>query len=40
MPTREAALAELEKVFAMIAEEHREKGTALPTGTTDKNLRI
>ncbi len=35
MPTREAALAELSKVFAMIAEEYREKGLALPADTTE-----
>jgi predicted RNase H-like HicB family nuclease len=35
MPTREAALAELTKVFEMIAEEYREKGTALPADTTE-----
>ncbi|HUU13825.1 MAG TPA: type II toxin-antitoxin system HicB family antitoxin [Terriglobia bacterium] len=40
MSTRESALAELANVFEMIAEEYREKGTSLPTGTTDKNLRI
>ena len=33
-PTREEALAELEKVFEMIAEEYREKGLPLPTETT------
>lgn len=30
MHTREEALAELGKVFAMIAEEYREKGLPLP----------
>lgn len=35
MPTREAALAELTKVFEMIAEEYREKGLALPADTTE-----
>lgn len=35
MPTREAALAELGKVFDMIAEEYREKATALPADTTE-----
>ncbi len=30
MPTREEALAELTRVFQMIAEEYREKGLALP----------
>jgi len=32
--TREAALAELSNVFAMIQEEYREKGLALPSDTT------
>ena len=35
MDTREAALAELSKVFALIAEEYREKGLALPSDTTE-----
>lgn len=35
MPSREAALAELTKVFAMIAEEYREKGIPLPADTTE-----
>ena len=35
MPTREEALAELVKVFKMIAEEYREKGTPLPADTTE-----
>lgn len=35
MPTREEALAELGKVFAMIAEEYREKGLPLPADTTE-----
>lgn len=35
MPTREAALAELSKVFEMISREYREKGTALPADTTE-----
>jgi predicted RNase H-like HicB family nuclease len=35
METREAALAELTNVFAMIAEEYREKGIALPADTTE-----
>jgi predicted RNase H-like HicB family nuclease len=35
MPTREAALAELEKVFDMIAQEYREKGISLPSDTTE-----
>lgn len=35
MPTREAALRELSKVFDMIAEEYREKGLTLPADTTE-----
>ena len=35
MDTREAALAELNEVFALIAEEYREKGLALPADTTE-----
>jgi predicted RNase H-like HicB family nuclease len=35
MPTREAALAELNQVFAMIAEEYQEKGIPLPADTTE-----
>ncbi len=35
METRETALAELTKVFQMIAEEYREKGKSLPTDTTE-----
>jgi predicted RNase H-like HicB family nuclease len=35
MDTREAALAELNQVFAMIAEEYRQKGLALPSDTTE-----
>ena len=35
MDTRESALAELERVFALIAEEHRERGQALPKDTTE-----
>ncbi len=35
MPTRQEALAELGKVFAMIAEEYREKGLPLPADTTE-----
>ncbi len=35
MPTREEALAELEKVFQMIAEEYRGKGQPLPADTTE-----
>jgi predicted RNase H-like HicB family nuclease len=33
--TREAALAELSKVFALLAEEYREKGLTLPRDTTE-----
>jgi predicted RNase H-like HicB family nuclease len=35
MPTREEALAELNRVFEMIAEEYREKGLPLPADTTE-----
>jgi len=35
MPTREEALAELSRVFEMIAEEFREKGLPLPADTTE-----
>ena len=35
MDTREAALAELTQVFAMIAEEYHEKGLELPADTTE-----
>ena len=35
MDTREAALTELERVFALIAEEHRERGQVLPKDTTE-----
>ncbi len=35
MPSREEALAELNAVFAMIAEEYREKGSPLPLDTTE-----
>jgi predicted RNase H-like HicB family nuclease len=35
MPTREAALAELHDVFAMIAAEYAERGEALPADTTE-----
>jgi predicted RNase H-like HicB family nuclease len=35
MATREAALAELQNVFEMIAAEYREKGLALPVDTTE-----
>lgn len=35
MPTREEALAELTRVFEMIAEEYREKGMPLPADNTE-----
>jgi predicted RNase H-like HicB family nuclease len=35
MPTREEALAELGRVFAMIAEEYRERSISLPVDTTE-----
>ena len=35
MPTKEEALAELGKVFAMIANEYREKGRSLPADKTE-----
>jgi len=35
METREGALAELNKVFAMIAEEFLQKGLSLPADTTE-----
>lgn len=35
MPTREEALAELDEVFKMLAEEYREKGIPLPADTTE-----
>ena len=35
MPTREEALAELDSVFAMIAEEYRERSISLPVDTTE-----
>ena len=35
MDTREEALAELARVFDMIAEEYREKGLSLPKDTTE-----
>lgn len=35
MPTREAALAELSRVFDMIAEEYRERCVPLPSDTTE-----
>jgi predicted RNase H-like HicB family nuclease len=34
MSTREAALAELEQVFEMVASEYRDKGLSLPADTT------
>ena len=35
MMTREDALTELERVFEMIAAEHRDRGVALPADTTE-----
>ncbi len=35
MPTREEALAEVARVFEMIAAEYREKGQVLPADTTE-----
>jgi predicted RNase H-like HicB family nuclease len=35
MASREEALAELGQVFAMIAEEYRERGALLPEDTTE-----
>jgi len=35
MNTREEALAELNNVFALIADEYREKGLPLPKDTTE-----
>lgn len=35
MASRDAALAELAKVFALIAEEFRQKGQRLPADTTE-----
>jgi len=35
MDSRDAALAELEKVFALIAEEYRQKEQALPVDSTE-----
>jgi predicted RNase H-like HicB family nuclease len=35
MDSRDAALEELEKVFALIAEEYRQKGHPLPTDSTE-----
>ena len=34
MSTREAALAELEQVFEMLASEYRDKGLSLPADST------
>lgn len=35
MPTRQEALSELENVFEIISEEHRECGRPLPKDTTE-----
>jgi predicted RNase H-like HicB family nuclease len=35
MPNREEALAELSRVFEMIAEEYRERSVPLPADTTE-----
>jgi predicted RNase H-like HicB family nuclease len=35
MATREEALAELSRVFDMIAEEYQERGAPLPEDTTE-----
>jgi predicted RNase H-like HicB family nuclease len=35
MDTREAALSELEQVFALIAQEYQDRGRALPKDTTE-----
>jgi predicted RNase H-like HicB family nuclease len=35
MDTREAALAELAQVFALIAQEHLDRGVPLPKDTTE-----
>ena len=35
MPTREAALQELDSVFKMIAEEYSQKGIPLPADSTE-----
>ena len=35
MPTREEALGEVERVFAMIVAEFAEKGLSLPADTTE-----
>ena len=34
VPTQEEAIDEVRRVYAMIAEEYREKGLSLPTDTT------
>lgn len=35
MDTRESALAELDRVFAMISDEYRQKGLNLPADSTE-----
>ena len=35
MPTREEALSELAKVYALIAEEYRQKGQSMPADSTE-----
>lgn len=35
MPTREEALAELTRVFGIIAEEYRQRGISLPSDSTE-----
>ncbi len=35
MPSRDEALRELQDVFALIADEYRERGTSLPSDTTE-----
>ena len=35
METRESALSELSRVFAMISQEYAEKGLSLPADTTE-----
>ena len=35
MPTRDEALAELGRVFELIADEYRERGERLPADTTE-----
>jgi predicted RNase H-like HicB family nuclease len=35
MDTREAALTELEHLFALISQEHRDRGVAMPRETTE-----